>query len=292
MRPVFRLHDQRSAPHIDRDLLVHRIIPVARALIQLGYFSFDVEGLEHVPREGPVVFAQNHAGWFALDAFFVTLAVAQGHGLRRAPYFATHDAALAAPVLGPFLRRFGALPASWFRRPEKLPPEVESIGICPEGVQGNTKPFWQAYRMKDWNRGFVRVAIARDAPIVPVAVLGSEECLPVAWTVRALEPLVGSIFGAPLTPIPLPSRWRVVFHPPVHVAAHGREAIADAAFCTSVARHVQGIVQRTLDERSAGYPLGRLSAWFAEQRARRAAAEDRTFDPLAPESARGPRSAA
>lgn len=282
MRPALRHRDERSSPLIDRDLLVRRIFPAVRALIQLGYFSFEVEGIEHVPREGPVVFAQNHAGWFPLDAFFMTFGVAQAHGLRRAPYFATHDSALAAPVLGPFLRRFGAVPASWFRRPEKLPPEVESIGIFPEGVQGNTKPFWNAYRMKDWNRGFVRVAIAREAPIVPVAVLGGEECLPVAWTVRILEPLIGSAIGAPLALVPLPSRWKIVFHEPVRVAARGRAAIADSEFCTQVARQVRGIVQDTLELHAQEYPLGRLSTCVAERRARRAEMEERTVDPLLP----------
>jgi 1-acyl-sn-glycerol-3-phosphate acyltransferase len=288
MLSVLRRRDTaRANPLIDRDLLVRRMFPMVRALIQLKYFSFEVEGLEHVPREGPVVLAQNHAGWFPLDAFFVTLAIAEGHGLRRAPFFATHDVALAAPVLGDFLRRFGAVPASWFRRPEKLPPEIESIGIFPEGARGNTKPFWDAYRMRDWNRGFVRVAIARDAPIVPVAVLGSEECLPVAWTVRALEPIIGSAIGAPLALLPLPSRWKIVFHEPVHIGARGKRAIADSEFCTTIARQIQRIVQDTLDVHAASYPLGRLSACVAEARARRAEAEDRAFDPLAPRPTAG-----
>jgi 1-acyl-sn-glycerol-3-phosphate acyltransferase len=283
MRPVLRPRPRdRAKPLIDRDLLVRRMFPAVRALIQLGYFSFEVEGIEHVPRQGPVVFAQNHAGWFALDAFFLTLAVAEAHGLRRAPFFATHDSALAAPLLGPFLRRFGAVPASWFRRPEKLPKQMEAIGFFPEGVRGNTKPFWDAYRMRDWNRGFVRVAIARGAPIVPVAVLGGEECLPVAWQVRFLEPVIGSLLGAPLTPLPLPSRWKVVFHEPVRLAAHGKRATADNELCSGVARRVQGIVQETLDRHARDYPLGRLSARVAASRARRAAAADPAADPLAP----------
>jgi 1-acyl-sn-glycerol-3-phosphate acyltransferase len=290
MRPVLRPRQRaRANPLIDRDLLVRRMFPAVRALIQLGYFSFEVEGIEHVPREGPIVFAQNHAGWFALDAFFLTLAVAEAHGLPRAPFFATHDSALAAPLLGPFLRRFGAVPASWFRRPERLPKEMEAIGFFPEGVRGNTKPFWDAYRMRDWNRGFVRVAIARDAPIVPVAVLGGEECLPVAWQVRFLEPVIGSLLGAPLTLLPLPSRWKVVFHEPVRLGV-GKRAIADADFCTGAARRVQKIVQGTLDLHAREYPLGRLSARVAEARARRAAAAERDVDPLAPRgTSAGPR---
>jgi 1-acyl-sn-glycerol-3-phosphate acyltransferase len=248
-------------PLRDREFLVSRLIGLMHALIRAGYFSFDVEGIEHVPREGPVVYAQNHSGWFPLDAFFVTLAIADAHGLGRAPFFATHEAALAAPLLGPFLRRVGAVPASWFRRPERLPPEIESCGIFPEGVRGNTKPFWEAYRMRDWNRGFVRVAIAREAPIVPAAVIGGEECLPVAWTVRFLEPLIGASIGLPLSLIPLPVRWKVVFHEPVHVA--GKGGITDQQFCADVAHDVQAIVQRTLHREASQRILGRVSSAVA-----------------------------
>jgi 1-acyl-sn-glycerol-3-phosphate acyltransferase len=251
-------------PARDREFLVRRLVELAHAVIRAGYFSLDVKGIEHVPREGRVVLAANHAGWFALDAFFVTLAIADAHGLRRAPFFATHEAALAAPLLGAFMRRFGAVPASWFRRPERLPPDIESVGIFPEGVRGNTKPFWQAYRMRDWNRGFVRVAIAREAPVVPVAVVGGEECLPVAWTVRFLEPLLGAPLGLPLTPVPLPTRWKVVFHEPVTVSGVG--ALTDHAFCTDVARRVQQLVQRTLDEEGGRRPLGRLALLLEQLR--------------------------
>ncbi len=251
----------------DRDFLVSRLIASARALIRAGYFSLEVEGIEHLPRDGRVVYAANHAGWFPLDAFFLTMAIVETEGIRRAPFFATHDAAIAAPLLGPFLRRFGAVPASWFRRPERLPPEIESCAIFPEGVRGNTKPFWQAYRMRDWNRGFVRVALARDAPIVPVAILGGEECLPVAWTVKLLEPVIGASLGFPLSIVPLPAHWKIVLHRRVDVA--GRAAVTDHDFCTAVARDLRARVQATLDRHAPERWPGRISFAGARREVRR-----------------------
>jgi 1-acyl-sn-glycerol-3-phosphate acyltransferase len=248
-------------PAIDHGFLTRTAFPLLRLLIRAGWFDFSVEGVEHLPREGPLVLALNHAGWFPLDALFVTLAMAEAQGLSRAPFFATHEAALEAPGLGAILRRAGAVPATWFRRPEKLPPEIQCCGIFPEGVRGNTKPFWEAYRMRPWNRGFVRVAIARRAPIVPTAVLGGEEALPVGWTVKVLAPLIGSELGLPLSLVPLPARWKVVFHAPV-VLEVGQEAIADSAYCSGVAARVQETVQATLDREAAARPLHRLSsAW-------------------------------
>lgn len=252
-------------PSIDREFLTRVAFPLLRLLIRSGYFAFSVEGLEHVPRDGPLVFALNHAGWFPLDALFLTMAVAEAHGLARAPFFATHEAALEAPGLGEVLRRAGAVPASWFRRPERLPAEIQCCAIFPEGAHGNTKPFWEAYRMRPWNRGFVRVAIARAAPIVPAAVLGGEEALPVAWTVKALAPIIGAELGLPLSLLPLPARWKVVFHQPVRLEV-GREAIADGAYCNGVAARVQETVQATLDREARGRPLRRLSGAVARLR--------------------------
>lgn len=247
----------------DREALVRQVGSAIKALIRLKYFSFEIEGVEHLPREGPVVYALNHAGWFALDTIMLGYAVSEAVGVSRTPYYAAHESALAAPLVGPFLRRLGGLPASWFRSPERLPPEIESYGICPEGVRGNCKPFWEAYRMREWSRTFVKVALVREATIVPVAVFGGEECLPVACTVEALQPLIGSIVGLPLAPLPLPSRWKVVFHEPIHATAHGHPMRPDRVYCADVARRVQGIVQETLDKETSRHPLARLSSFVA-----------------------------
>ena len=245
-------------PALEHDPVVRGLLAGARALVRAGYFSLEVEGLEQVPASGRVVYAMNHAGWFPLDAFFLTLVLGEAHGLGRAPCFATADAALAFPGLRRLLRRFGALPASWFRRPERLPPWAEALGFFPEGVRGNTKPFWEAYRMRDWNRGFVRAALVRGAPVVPVALLGGEESLPVAWTVRLLEPFIGEPVGLPVSWVPLPARWKVVFHAPVHLE-RGPEAASDHAYCAGVARSLRATVQATLDREASQRPLGRLS---------------------------------
>jgi 1-acyl-sn-glycerol-3-phosphate acyltransferase len=262
MQAMQAVHAPERAAAIDRTLREKALIPFVHTLFRLGYWKFEVAGTEHLPRDGRVVYAPNHAGWFALDAFFLSLAVEGALGPERTPFFAASDAALATPVVGSFLRRAGALPASWFRRPERLPPEVQSVGIFPEGVYGNTKPFWRAYRMKQWNRGFVRVAAALGLPIVPVAVMGGEECLPVAWTVKRFEKRIGSIFGLPLTPLPLPTRWKVVFHEPVRVPG-GKAILADPDAAAEFAARTRAIVQATLDRHAGTLPLAKLSSFVA-----------------------------
>ena len=258
-----------ALPPIDDVLWEQRLVPVVEALVRARYFSFEVEGAEHVPRDGRAIYAQNHAGWFPLDAFFVGLAIRRVLGPCRTPHFATAEAALALPVIGPFIRRVGAVPSAWFRRPERLPPGLRACAFFPEGVPGNTKPFWDAYRMRPWKRGFVRVAAALDLPIVPAAVLGGEECMPVAWTVRLLEPIFGAPFGLPLSLLPLPARWRVVFHPPVRIEEPGA-VLADAERSAAIAAGVRSTVEATLARRARPYPLAHVSSLVQTVRARAA----------------------
>ena len=275
-----------AAQRANRERAVMKTDAVLRALVRLKYFAWEIEGAHHLPREGPVVYAMNHAGWFALDTIMVGCSVAESVGVPRTPYFAAIDSSLGAPVIGPYLRSIGGLPASLFRHPQRLPAEFESYGICPEGVRGNCKPFWEAYRMREWNRGFVRLAMALKAPIVPVAVFGGEECLPVAWTVKVLEPLVGSIVGLPLVPIPLPARWKIVFHEPEHVTSPEGPARRSPEHCDATARRLRGVVQETLDREAARRPFAHMSSFMAAVSNRHETIDDREPDPLlGPEAA-------
>src|SRR5271166_5140599 len=117
----------------DNRLWSETIFPAMRALIRLGYFSFEVVGAELVPRGEPLLFVDNHSGWFPMDAFFVNLAIHDHVSPDLLPFTATLDAALAAPILGGLLSRLGGLPASAFTRPERLPDWVASCAMFPEG---------------------------------------------------------------------------------------------------------------------------------------------------------------
>ena len=102
--------------------------------------------------------------------------------------------------------------------------------VFPEGVKGTGKPFSERYRLQRFGRGgFVEIALRTGAPIIPVAVVGSEEIYPKLAESRALARAVGAPF-VPITPtfpwlgplglVPLPSRWRIEFCEPIDLSAH------------------------------------------------------------------------
>ena len=62
--------------------------------------------------------------------------------------------------------------------------------VFPEGAKGAGKPFSERYRLQRFGRGgFVEIALRTGAPIVPVAVVGSEEIYPKLGESRLLARL-------------------------------------------------------------------------------------------------------
>ena len=54
----------------------------------------------------------------------------------------------------------------------------EAVIAFPEGMRGMNKLFSERYRLQRFGFGFMRLALATKTPIVPVAVVGSEEQAP------------------------------------------------------------------------------------------------------------------
>jgi len=49
------------------------------------------------------------------------------------------------------------------------------VVLFPEGEYGNFKPSSKAYQLQEFKRGFIRMALATNSPIIPTLILGAEE---------------------------------------------------------------------------------------------------------------------
>jgi 1-acyl-sn-glycerol-3-phosphate acyltransferase len=132
----------------------------------------------------------------------------------------------------------------------------ELVGVFPEGVKGAAKPYRDRYHVRRLGRGgFVQVALRTGSPIIPVAVVGSEEIHPVVADLQSVARLFG-LPVAPLTPtfpwlglaglVPLPSKWFIAFGEPIEVAHHGPEAAKDARLVHDLSEQVREWIQGTL----------------------------------------------
>ncbi len=149
-----------------------------------------------------------------------------------------------APVLGTLLNRLGAVRAS----PEnaaRLLSEGRPVCVFPEGIQGIGKPFRERYRLKRFGRGgFVKLALRTGAPILPVAIVGGEESLPLLAKLPAAFLGMPYLPITPLGPIPLPAKWSVRIGPPLQLPVHP-EAPAGGLTGTKALAMVEALVEET-----------------------------------------------
>lgn len=239
-----------------------RFLEPLRRLIESQYFTFKTSGLYKTtfPTNRPVIFVSNHSGWLPLDALFISLALYDELGAEHLPYLIVHNLLVQIPLTQAFLRDFGIIRASWLHNVEKIPAELNPVLIFPEGAEGNCKPFWQAYHMKRWKSGFVRLAIQRQALVIPILVLGGEESLPVARTLHVLETLIGSVAPLPLMIVPLPAAWRVMFLRPIDFSQYSQDLLDDRQACRQLAEDIGHKIQRRLERLSNRRPLAWLSS--------------------------------
>ncbi len=221
------------------------------------WWRVDTTGVLHVPSHGRALLAANHAGILPWDGTMVSFAIQREHPLPRYPRFLVLNWAFDLPVISVAMRKVGGVVASPYNALQLLE-EDELVAVFPEGVKGAGKPFRERYRLQRFGRGgFVEIALRTGAPIVPVAIVGSEEIYPKL----ADAPAVGRLLGAPyfpLTPtfpwlgplgvVPLPSKWRIEFCEPIPTADYGPGAADDRSLVFELSERVRETIQQKLYE--------------------------------------------
>ncbi len=156
-----------------------------------------VQGLEHVPESGGVIFASNHLSFS--DSIFLPLVLERKVTfLAKADYFTGR---------GPK----GRLTAAFFRLADQLPVDRSGgraseaalrtglrvlrrgdiLGIYPEGTRS---PDGRLYRGKT---GVARMALEGGVPVIPVAMIDTDKAQPIGRTIPTVM-RVGVRIGAPL----------------------------------------------------------------------------------------------
>jgi glycerol-3-phosphate dehydrogenase (NAD(P)+) len=163
----------------------------ARALLGVAvqfYFSLERTGRRNIPKKGPVILAANHRSF--LDPFVV------GFCMRRPVYFVAKKELFEKRWQGWLLNRLGAFP---IRRGESDEYSMATArGVLERG--GALVMFPEGTRIREGSlgrpkRGVGRLALETGAPVVPIAILGSDRArrgwkiLPVWVRIRCGRPL-------------------------------------------------------------------------------------------------------
>jgi len=235
-------------------------------LVASLYFRADVRGLDRIPPEGSVLLVGNHSGGkVPPDTFVFTLAFCSYFGVERPFYQLAHNLVVSAPPLG-WLRKFGTVAAN----PENARLALESgaaLLVYPGGDYEVHRPSWQRNRVDfGGRRGFVRLALEQNVPIVPVVSIGGQETAlfltrgeglaRVLWLDRIFRLKVlpislalpwGLNVGDMLGHIPLPAKITIETLPPIDPRSEfGPDPDLDEVY-----DHLLRLMQDTLDALAA-----------------------------------------
>ena len=231
-----------------------------RPLLEFLYdrwWRVETTGILNVPATGRAMLVANHAGILPWDGTMMSLAIQREHPQPRYPRFLVLDWAFTLPFVSVAMRKVGGVVASPYNA-SRLLEQDELVAVFPEGAKGAGKDFSERYRLQRFGRGgFVEIALRAGAPIIPVAVIGSEEIYPKIGESGLMARAIGAPYF-PITPtfpllgplgaIPLPSRWRIDFGDPIPTDTFGPDAAEDRGLVFELSERVRDEIQRMVYE--------------------------------------------
>jgi 1-acyl-sn-glycerol-3-phosphate acyltransferase len=209
------------------------------------WFRMEIEGWEHLP-EPPVLLIGIHSGApFVWDAWTVGIQWWRRFGTDRPLHGTAHDALMAAPLIGSYFRKMGVLPAA----PDSIASALEAghdVALWPGGEIDSLRPWTDRDQaVLAGRKGFIRMAIRAGVPIVPIATVGGPDSMPVLARGRRLAKALQldkfarlkmfpisiqapwGISPAMLPELPLPTKIRTAFQPPVKLSRDPAKAKDD-----------------------------------------------------------------
>jgi 1-acyl-sn-glycerol-3-phosphate acyltransferase len=212
---------EKSAEYLGK-LVLHPLVKDYLFRLFKLYFRLETEGLENLPQNHGALIIPNHSGFAGLDAIILTHEIAEK--LKRPPKVMTHHIWFLSQATAIPAQKLGFIEATTSNG-LKLLRDGELVILFPEGEKGNFKPTSQKYQLQEFKRGFVRWAIEAQMPIIPTLIIGAEES---QINLKRLELpflLKKLMLPLPINLIPLPSRWKIVFLPPIYLPYHPNAAL-------------------------------------------------------------------
>jgi 1-acyl-sn-glycerol-3-phosphate acyltransferase len=238
---------------LPRDILLYRVMPRFFLEIIRKYFRLEVEGLEHIPKKGRALIIPNHSGYSGFDAVLLTHEIfARTHRIARV---LTHHLWFITPATAIPAQKMGFIEASMKNGLDQLK-KNNLVILFPEGEYGNFKPSDRRYRLQEFKRGFVRMAIATGAPIIPVVIIGAEETHINLRQLKFTKYLFGTVLPLPLNVLPLPAKWHIRFLEPIYLpykpeAARDQELVYEIA--SDLREKMQKAIRQELSKREFIY---------------------------------------
>ena len=162
-----------------------------------GMFRPWVRGLENVPAEGAAILASNHLA--VIDSFVLPLVLSRNiRFIGKSEYFT--GTGIKGRLKAGFFRGVGTIPVDRGGGKASEAALNTGLGVLESGnlfgiyPEGTRSPDGRMYRGKT---GVARLALESGAPVIPVAMIGTDVAQPLGTTIpRPIQ--VGIVIGEPL----------------------------------------------------------------------------------------------
>lgn len=160
------------------------------------WFRAEWEGLEKIPANGGALLVANHAAAVPSDAPAIM------HGIEKElgrPVYGLADYWFKGMAwVGTMWARSGGVAADPENAYRLLREQKQLALVFPEGSKGPGKTYSERYQLRRFGRGgFVEIAMRSGVPIIPIAVVGAEESMPIL----AKNGTIAKALGLPYFPI-------------------------------------------------------------------------------------------
>jgi 1-acyl-sn-glycerol-3-phosphate acyltransferase len=198
-----------------------------------NYFRAEVRGLDNIPDRGPSLLVGNHSGGiYIVDTFVLATEFYTHYGPERRFHQLAHDVAARLPATG--LSRWGTVAAS-HDNARRAFDKGAPVLVYPGGDWETFRPSWHSDRIEFAGRtGFIKLALQRGVPVVPVVAIGGQETALFAtrgeraaevtgWAKRTRIKVLPVAFAPPAGVtildlpgrIPLPAKLTIEVRPPI-----------------------------------------------------------------------------
>lgn len=217
------------------------------------WFRVEVEGIDNVPDDGSAVLLANHGGAVPPDGAMIAKAIKEEHPRPRPVHVVSSRSLTGLPGVGMLQTKLGRVSSHPANLERLLGDESQLVVAFPEGRSAAAKPLKERYRLRAFSsRSPIEAALRCGAAIIPVAIVGAEEALPVL----ARLPLPARIPF--LAPVPLPAKFRIRFLEPVPVDQLDDDARRDRRLVPALAEDIRALIQENVLELVAE----RRSVWL------------------------------
>lgn len=210
---------------------------------------FDIEGIENIPRHGPVIITANHRSYFDLVAM-AQVVRQSGRSVR----FLGKKELFDVPVMGSFFAAAGGISvdraeggAESYDMAALALEGGEMVGLLPQGTIPRGEAFFDP-ELKG-KTGAARLALASRAPVIPIGIWGTEK----VWPRSATMPNLLNLTNPPTVTIRVGKPVELKYRSPVADTKRIMAAISDLLPPEARERR-----EPTRDELRTTYPGGRI----------------------------------